>query len=336
MKKILCLFLVLMVIGQLKEIKEQNVRFGEYIEQYAIVERVLQSGNSYYDKCISCNATLTVKDSSGKILINNQYMTELSRGHFGYLAKASELQTGKVYFTFFNISSSNVSLGSDILDGKLTVLSESNTNTNTENTINTESSWTIKDLSTYDFNAEPYKESAQCSNLIGGLFDTSIPDLISYLYCQFNSYLLYPLYNLLIDMKLIQIFKVFGYIYLSFLHILLFIIGFVLNLFGIVIDFYNNPTVYFFETVIPFLITVFSGILLAFFLFIMFIECGIIGYAYLKNGNGDILGILSETFKANFMVIWFFVGVIYTAIMGLIQIIIAIFTMIGSLNPLGK
>ena len=75
-------------------ITSQNVKIGDYIRQYALIE-FDREGAVYTVLCEDCTVYITLTDRYGNNIIYNKTMTELDTGLFGYLT--NDLKYGELY-----------------------------------------------------------------------------------------------------------------------------------------------------------------------------------------------------------------------------------------------
>jgi hypothetical protein len=115
-KKQYCIFIIFAIylcIGQLSEVKEQTLSYGDYIQQLAIIH-IINGSKDYYMICPDCKAYITVKKiSDNSIIISDKNMTLLDTGLFGYQAFPQDFLPNIPYRALVNTSS--ISYGSGIV-----------------------------------------------------------------------------------------------------------------------------------------------------------------------------------------------------------------------------
>jgi hypothetical protein len=90
----LCLFWLMSSVYAIDEITSQDVPFGDYIKQYAVVQTV-ENGAVSNEFCKDCAAYITLTDEKNVKKVNNVSMVSLSSGLFGH--KSTGLIVGKSY-----------------------------------------------------------------------------------------------------------------------------------------------------------------------------------------------------------------------------------------------
>lgn len=129
-KTLLFLLIVFSTLGQLEEIKKQDVLMGGYIKQNCIVNSKGATGLDNYIPCPDCSAYMSISDLNGNYILNNKLATNLGLStlgytynnyEFGYKANPSELQSDKKYnFVTLCISPSK---GNGSIQGEFTITS---------------------------------------------------------------------------------------------------------------------------------------------------------------------------------------------------------------------
>lgn len=117
MKIHVLILLAVLIMGELSEIDYQTVKVGDYIKQYAIVQKVNPSGSYVNALCTDCTCKLTIRGSNNVAVVSNQPMSQIDTGMFGLLVTPNMLQSSQSYLTFANCTS--VAYGWGIAIGQL-------------------------------------------------------------------------------------------------------------------------------------------------------------------------------------------------------------------------
>lgn len=120
----LALTSILLLIGLVcaeDVIVKQNVKLGDYIRQYAMVE-VDNNGAVYKVACDDCLAYITLYDDEGLIFVRNASMVKLDNGLYGY--DSSGLDFGRLYNARYEIVSVKYG-GSAVINGEVQITDDS-------------------------------------------------------------------------------------------------------------------------------------------------------------------------------------------------------------------
>lgn len=99
------ILLICLTLGELAEIEYQTVAAGDYIKQYAIVQKINPSGSYVSGLCTDCTCKITIRDTTNTAIITAQPMTQLDSGLFGYMNNPGLLSENMNYMTFANCTS---------------------------------------------------------------------------------------------------------------------------------------------------------------------------------------------------------------------------------------
>ena len=98
----------------------QNVKLGDYVRQYALVE-YSDNGAVYTVPCDDCSCYLSLSDADGVNYLYNQSMVKLENGLYGY--RSSSLTYGKLYTARFEAVSATY--GSSVMFGEVQITDKS-------------------------------------------------------------------------------------------------------------------------------------------------------------------------------------------------------------------
>ena len=118
---VLIVFSLLMGLGTAQEvIVSQNVKLGDYIRQYALVE-YSDNGAVYTVPCSDCSSYISLSDADGVNYLYNQSMVKLENGLYGY--RSGSLTYGKLYTARFEAVSPTY--GSSVMFGEVQISDKS-------------------------------------------------------------------------------------------------------------------------------------------------------------------------------------------------------------------
>ena len=118
---VLIVFSLLMGLGTAQEvIVSQNVKLGDYIRQYALVE-YSDNGAVYMVPCEDCLSYISLSDADGINYLFNKSMVKLENGLYGY--RSSSLTYGKLYTARFEAVSPTY--GSSVMYGEVLIADKS-------------------------------------------------------------------------------------------------------------------------------------------------------------------------------------------------------------------
>ena len=101
-------------------IVSQNVKLGDYIRQYALVE-YSDNGAVYTVPCSDCSCYISLSDADGVNYLYNQSMVKLENGLYGY--RSGSLTYGKLYTARFEAVSPTY--GSSVMFGEVQISDKS-------------------------------------------------------------------------------------------------------------------------------------------------------------------------------------------------------------------
>lgn len=96
--------IVFMIMGQISEIKNQQIYLGDNIKQYALIQYI-DSGASYTDLCPDCTCSLDILNKVDGLILDDAVTTELSQGLFAYKTTSDYFSQSQTYHTIFNCTS---------------------------------------------------------------------------------------------------------------------------------------------------------------------------------------------------------------------------------------
>jgi len=291
MKKIISLLVVFLMMGQLSEIKEQKLKYGDYIQQIAIVN-VVNNSISYTFLCEDCTATISVKKvSDNSNVLVNKNMTKIDVGMFGYYALPKDFTVNTQYRAVINTSSPTWGYGY-----APTLFSISNETQAV--TVRSDSS-SGGGLGVMDGLTDILKEAYDKTI---GVFLNNISEAFDDNYLGFKT-------------ALTGFLNIFGSIFSIIQPIINFFVWFINGLVSIVSWIFTNPKEYIYLVVLSNIL----GVLAFFIIPIVFIEFAILAHVLIKNEEGELnlFTALSGLGKGNYEILKF-ISIIFSRIITLI------------------
>jgi hypothetical protein len=169
--------LIFLSIGELSEIRSQDIAFGDYIKQYALVRIEHPDGTFHRQVCTDCLCYITVYDKDYQKILDKKPMKllEANTGLYGYQTSSSFLEYGKEYEIVINVESPLYGNGSTPSSIKITNTPSISSATPTGSIGQASSYGVMDDMVKYV--TEPLKEFITANNPLSGLTDLFKPIL---------------------------------------------------------------------------------------------------------------------------------------------------------------